>query len=160
MCEISGEKCACKVVTMTTEMSCLEKSLTRTILNLNEIFISENVTILNIKIENKIYDGINKSSYGKFQVNIKELWINNNQIKKLESNSFQDSTNLAKMYLISNGIENIEKNTFSGLFFLQYLYLYDNKLKCIKNETFNNLVNLIVLSLHQNRYKKIHFLVQ
>ena len=50
MCEMSGEKCACKIDSMTTEMSCLEKSLTRTILNLNEIFISENVTILNIKI--------------------------------------------------------------------------------------------------------------
>jgi hypothetical protein len=58
MCEISGEKCECKIDAMTIEMSCLEKSFYQKILNLNEIVISENATNLVIKIENKIYEGI------------------------------------------------------------------------------------------------------
>jgi hypothetical protein len=65
-CEIRGEKCDCKMVSMAIEMSCLEKSSNPTILNLNELVIYENVTNLIVKIENKNYDGINKSSNGEF----------------------------------------------------------------------------------------------
>ncbi len=50
MCEISREKCACKTDTLTTEMSCLEKSSKPTFLNLNEIVIYENITNLIVKI--------------------------------------------------------------------------------------------------------------
>jgi hypothetical protein len=115
MCELSGEDCVCKIDSIKTEMSCYEKSSNPKILNLNEIFISENVTNLIVKIENKIFKGIKKSSYGKFLDNIKELWINNNQIQKLESNSFQALKNVKQIILISNGIEDIEINAFNGL---------------------------------------------
>ena len=106
---------------------------------MNEIVIYENLTNLVIRIENKIYGGINKSSNGQFLVKIKELWINNNQINKLESNAFQVLKNLKQFILYSNVIEDIEQNAFNGLIFLEYLYLYDNKIKCIRNETFKNL---------------------
>jgi Leucine-rich repeat (LRR) protein len=155
MCGISGEKCICIIDSMTLEMSCLEKSSNPMILNLNEIIINENVNNLIIKIENKIYDGINQSSYGKFLGKIKELWVYNNQINKLESNNFQMLTNLRKLNLTSNEIEDIEKNAFAGLFSLQCLFLYDNKIKTIRNETFNNLVNLRELDLHQNQIESI-----
>ena len=109
MCEISGEKCVCIKDMMTTEMSCLEKPSNPKILNLNEIVIYGNAANLKIYIENEIYDGINKSSYGKFLAKINELWINNNQIKKLESNTFLALIYLKIFVLISNGIEGIEK---------------------------------------------------
>ena len=107
MCEISGEKCECKIDSIKTEMNCFEKSSFPKTLNLNEIVISENVTNIIVKIENKIYRGINKSSYGKFLVKIKELWIYNNQINKLESNTFQFLTSFTLLDLTSNGIEDI-----------------------------------------------------
>jgi slit 3 len=152
MCEISGEKCKCKIDSLAIEMRCSEKSSIPKILNLNEIVISQSVVNLKIIIENKIYDGINKSSIGKFLAKIKEMWMNNNRINKLESNSFQGLQNLIYFVLISNEMVDIEKNAFNGLFSLQYLYLYDNKIKCIRNETFNNLVNvnLQYLSLYNN----------
>ncbi len=96
-------------------MNCLEKFSNPKILNFNEIVIYENVTNLIIRIENKIYDGINNSSNGQFLVKISDLWGQNNQIKKLESYSFQMLKNL-KIF----GKEDIEKNAFSGLFSLQY----------------------------------------
>ncbi len=52
MCEIRGEKCACKINSVTFIISCLEKSPNSTFFNLNEIAISENVTNLIVKIEN------------------------------------------------------------------------------------------------------------
>ncbi len=39
MCVISGEKCACKMNSIKTEMNCLEKFSNPKILNLNEIVI-------------------------------------------------------------------------------------------------------------------------
>ncbi len=97
MCKISGEMCECKKDTLTIEMSCLERYSSPNILNLNEIVIYDDVANLTVKIENKIYNGINKSSYGLILNTIKELWLNNNKINKLESDSFQALNNLTKI---------------------------------------------------------------
>ena len=117
MCEISGEKCVCKKVSVTTlQINCLEKSLKSNTLFLNEIVnITESETNLQIRIENKIFDEINSSSYGKFSLNIRTLMIIHNQVNRLGSKLFYGYPNLKLLDLSSNSLEIIEKNRWFSI---------------------------------------------
>ncbi len=59
-CSIQMENCTCDIYSFTIEMTCQNEDLNSKTLNLGGIEMLENVTTnLIVKIENKIYHGIN-----------------------------------------------------------------------------------------------------
>ena len=94
-CELSGEKCLCFTIPGLAFMNCLEKSTNIKTLNLNQILIRENITQLYLYIENKIFYRI-LPSYNEFLFKLSSLTIRNNQILKLEANSFERKSKLTK----------------------------------------------------------------
>ncbi len=152
---MSGEKCQCIKVNNHLEMSCLEKSSTPKILNLNEIDIQDNFTYLTVRMENKIYEGI-KTSHDQYSLKIINLTVINNIKKILEANSFENLKNLFTLDLHSNSMEELQPKCFNGLnSTLQHILLHLNILKFIQYETFSTLVNLRVLWLQQNQIESI-----
>ncbi len=75
-CGIFSEKCLCiDIDSKTTEMNCPETSRIPNILSLNEIVFPKNKTNAKIKIENKIFTGINTPSSENFSFMIVELTL-------------------------------------------------------------------------------------
>ena len=110
-CELSGEKCLCFTIPGLAFMNCLEKYTNIKTLNLNQIVMRENITQLYLYIENRIFYRI-LPSYNEVLLKFSSLTIRNNQILKLEANSFQMLTNLVSLDLRSNSIEEIQSFSF------------------------------------------------
>jgi Leucine-rich repeat (LRR) protein len=83
--------------------------------------------------------------------NLKELWLNDNRLDKLERDVFANLKSLLKLYLHGNRLAKIEANTFATLSKLQRLDLDNNQLRAIDSDMFNGLGSLSELCLSCNQ---------
>ena len=90
-------------------------------------------------------------------INVKKLILFDNNIKKIQKNSFNELSSLEELDLTNNEIEKIEDNSFLKLKNLQKLHLEDNKLKSLNKNIFNGLINLEILGLENNEIEEIEY---
>lgn len=78
-----------------------------------------------------------------------------NNIKHIDSKSFNDLENLKELDLTDNKIEEIDESIFENLKRLERLYLGGNSLKRIPANIFRNLLNLQNVSLEGNQIREL-----
>ena len=105
----------------------------------------ENLEYLVIESRNKFETM--KREYLRNANKLKNLWINNNSIKKIDGNVFSEAKSLEYMNFRFNKIESIHREAFNGLPKLQGVYLYYNRIKKLHPETFSLIATLNNLHL-------------
>ncbi|KAB0791836.1 hypothetical protein PPYR_03636 [Photinus pyralis] len=83
------------------------------------------------------------------------LYINNNQITRLNDGGFSDLNRLRYLELKNNGLTELETGAFTYLPSLFHLNLSDNKLEVLQNRVFEGLERLGVLILNNNEIKEV-----
>ena len=78
---------------------------------------------------------------------LKNLWINNNSVKKIDGNVFSKAKSLEHINFKYNQIVSIHREAFNGLPNLQGVYLQYNQIKILHPETFSSIANLNILEL-------------
>jgi len=76
--------------------------------------------------------------------------LDNNKLKRIESNTFKGLINLEELSLFDNQIEEINVNGLVDLKNLKELYLDNNKLKRIDRSCFEPLTSIAIISLRGN----------
>jgi insulin-like growth factor-binding protein complex acid labile subunit len=116
--------------------------------------------ILNLKSLNKLsmYENdlldIDSSCFN-LNLNIKQLNLSSNPLKKIKNDTFASLNSLETLYLYSNEIQTLEVNSLRGLQNLKYLHLYSNKIRVLHRETFKNLKKVEQLLLNNNEIRFI-----
>ena len=87
---------------------------------------------------------------GNLPTNTFVLYLQQNRITSIKSNTFNNFLKLVQLHLDDNEISVIEDNNFNNLPKLEILYLHNNKITSIKSDTFSNLTNLKTLYLQNN----------
>ena len=87
---------------------------------------------------------------GNLPTNTFVLYLQQNRITSIKSNTFNNFLKLVQLHLDDNEISVIEDNNFNNLPNLEYLYLHENRITSIKSDTFNNLLHLERLDLDHN----------
>ena len=114
----------------------IPNSLFETFVNLEYLFIS---------FDNKFETM--KREYLQNANKLKNIWIYDNLIQKIDGNVFSEAKNLEHINFESNQIESVHKEAFSGLPNLKGVYLQGNKIKRLHPETFSLIANLNILKL-------------
>ena len=83
-------------------------------------------------------------------VDIKELFMDDNQLKVLDAGTFGSLSKLVYLCLFQNRIESIHRMAFEGAFNLEKMYLFNNKIARLPTQTFSSLVKMKDLSLKGN----------
>ena len=81
---------------------------------------------------------------------VKELSLNNRNISKIDSFSFEGFNNLEILNLEHNNLTNIPSNLFQNLINLTEIDLSSNSISRIEKETFKNLTKLTFINLASN----------
>jgi Leucine-rich repeat (LRR) protein len=87
--------------------------------------------------------------------NLKELYIQNNQIEKIDENAFMGSTALEIVHLCGNKLKGIPEKLFKNLFKLKNLSFNYNQIEFLPPNLFSNNYYLETLHLRVNRFKTI-----
>lgn len=111
----------------------------------------------NLLLNNNQIKGIHLQTFDNLFL-LKNLSLKNNFLKNLTSRYFQDLKQLTELDLSSNHISQLDENTFEYLENLQNLYLNLNPLEYIHPDTFSNLTNLKQISLQGIQF--IHLIDQ
>ena len=82
--------------------------------------------------------------------NCRELYLNQNQISKIEPGSFSGLSNLEKLHLQDNLLTTLNSDMFEGFADLKQLYLFNNRLTFINEKTFIHINSVHELYLHNN----------
>ncbi len=88
-------------------------------------------------------------------VNLNELMLNDNKIKKIQDNSFFSLNKLEILRLDGNQLSELNEFTFNGLNNVKELWLQNNKIHLIKDDSFKCLNSLKDLKLNNNRIQMI-----
>jgi hypothetical protein len=80
-----------------------------------------------------------------------KLYLENNQIAKLDANVFIGLRNLSWLLLNNNQLSQLGQHVFDGLSNLTWLVLNNNKLSSLHPKVFGGLRNLTVLKLDYNQ---------
>nr|AAX77060.1 variable lymphocyte receptor [Lethenteron appendix] len=83
------------------------------------------------------------------------LWLNSNQITKLEPGVFDSLVNLQQLYVSENQLRALPTGLFDRLANLQQLRLQNNQLSALPVGVFDKLTQLTYLRLHVNQLKSI-----
>ncbi|KAM0680290.1 hypothetical protein GINT2_001676 [Glugoides intestinalis] len=86
---------------------------------------------------------------------LESLDLSKNKLTEFPSCVFDDLTNLKSLSLQNNNIKELQPNIFNNLQKLEYLRLYNNKLTEFPSCVFDGLVNLKLLSLQNNNIKEL-----
>nr|AAT70330.1 variable lymphocyte receptor [Petromyzon marinus] len=78
------------------------------------------------------------------------LWLNNNQITKLEPGVFNGLANLRELHLWGNQLVSLPPGVFDRLTQLTHLGLHNNQLKSIPRGAFDSLTKLQYIYLYSN----------
>jgi hypothetical protein len=87
---------------------------------------------------------------------LRVLWLNDNQLPEIVSDTFKGLTSLRVLWLSDNQISKISPGIFEGLTSLQELSLGNNQISEIAPGIFEELVSLKVLRLENNQISDIH----
>ena len=85
------------------------------------------------------------------------LYLEDNQIKTIESNSFENLGQLRELRMSYNNILTLESDAFNGLVNLQKLKLYNNNINTLPGTIFSPLVRLVSLDLGKNNLNTIQY---
>jgi Leucine-rich repeat (LRR) protein len=88
--------------------------------------------------------------------NLKWLRLDGNQISEIPSKCFTSLKNLEKLWIFENRITILNSDSFDGLQSLQILSLYTNEISDLPVGVFGQLKNLQELSLRNNQLTTIH----
>ena len=88
-------------------------------------------------------------------LNLKRLFLDNNQIDFLHSTTFDSLLGLEVLGLSNNNLNQIDSFTFKSLKNVWRLTLSHNNLSSIDSSTLNGLTNVISLDISYNRIEKI-----
>lgn len=83
-------------------------------------------------------------------INLTDINLACSQIRRIDSNVFQELTKLETLWLNDNEIEVIDVRSFESLSNLKELRLYNNKLKEINRRCFEPLKSIEVILLYEN----------
>ncbi|XP_052106638.1 slit homolog 1 protein-like isoform X7 [Mytilus californianus] len=83
-------------------------------------------------------------------INLKYLYLYNNQITTIQQGAFQNLLALQTLDLSGNNLTFVKNDTFEHNINLQHLYLYNNKITTIQQGTFQNLSGLLEISMSGN----------
>ena len=83
------------------------------------------------------------------------LFLENNRITAIQSDTFLKYSKLVEVYLGNNEISRIEKNGFKGLKLLKWLYLNSNNLEELSPTAFRGLGYLILINLKSNSMSRL-----
>jgi Leucine-rich repeat (LRR) protein len=86
---------------------------------------------------------------------LEELYLYNNQIQELQPDIFNNLLKLQRLYLNNNSIKELQPNVFNNLPLLKYLSLHNNQINILHPGTFNNLQGLRELSLKNNQIREL-----
>ncbi|XP_051172970.1 toll-like receptor 3 [Leptopilina boulardi] len=86
---------------------------------------------------------------------LESLNLNDNQLWKIPN--LHSLINLKKLYVKNNQITNLDQDSFSSLENLQILSLSTNNINSIDSNTFDNLLSLIVLDLSGNQISNLEY---
>lgn len=84
-----------------------------------------------------------------------ELTIENVGLTQIENNVFQNATQLKVLKIIQNNLHKLQKDSFKGAVNLKNLSLNENGISIIDAGAFNGLKSLEILDLRSNRLKSI-----
>ena len=144
--------------------------LTKELLNaliLNGIIVKttnkDSINVLNINIPNiqnielisKKIERIHENTFNGL-IYSKKIDFNNNQIKEIYPNLFNELANLEIIKFRWNQIEIIHENTFNGLTNLKKIDFSFNRIKAIHPNAFNGLAYLEIIDFSSNRIEIIH----
>ena len=87
--------------------------------------------------------------------NLKELYLDSNQITSIDVSSFWDLDKLQYLSISNNSISFLDERTFANLYHLKVLKLSNNRIELVSKEQFLDLYNLEILDLSNNRLKSI-----
>lgn len=79
-----------------------------------------------------------------------ELYLEGNEIRKIETEAFHDLINLKKIILSKNSLQVLTDDLFKTNRKLEEIDFYQNKIATIPDETFTSLPNLLKLGLRSN----------
>ena len=101
--------------------------------------------------------GITSLNSGDFDglSNLKDLYLNRNDLSSLPEDIFDGLSNLEALYLTRNDLSSLPEDTFDGLSKLQNLYLNQNDLSSLPEDIFDGLSNLEDLYLSQNNLSSL-----
>ena len=101
-----------------------------------------------LAIENNNLTKINTETFENLRW-LRVLRLDHNRISEIEDNAWQDTPRLEKLILSHNRLMYIEANIFTGLRFLRYLYLDHNSIYEMQSGAFG-LTRMNVLDLRYN----------
>lgn len=111
--------------------------------------INKNVTILDLSY-NQITLNVTDTRVLQTYFLLTELYLIENNIIMLYSNSFGNLSNLEILNMCTNSIHIIQQGAFIGLNKLKQLHLCQNKILQLNPDIFLPLKHLILLNLHGN----------
>lgn len=86
---------------------------------------------------------------------LKELWLYDNKISRVEDDTFKNLTQLRLLVLSRNEINHVSVNAFRGLEQLGEVSLHTNLLRTLQDGTFQGLPKLVNISLEHNFIKSL-----
>ena len=87
--------------------------------------------------------------------NVTRIYLNNNDIANIESDTFAENSQCVKLRLDYNNLSEVRNDMWIGLISLQYLSLEHNDIEHVESSGFADLTNLKGLYLHFNKLKTL-----
>lgn len=94
---------------------------------------------------------------GTIHSKLTDIRLGNNEITKVDSNTFKSLNSLETIFLANNRIERISEHSFNDLPALNKLILSDNLITKVRNKAFSNLPSLVKLDLQNNLLEEFSF---
>ncbi|MGH0150703.1 UNVERIFIED_CONTAM: hypothetical protein FKN15_061346 [Acipenser sinensis] len=114
----------------------------------------DNLNLVELYLQDNHIEHLHRGLFSK-QLNLKKLYLSNNQISMLPEGIFLNLPNLTKFTLFENQLTDLPSGVFGPMPHLRDLWLYDNKLVHISDNVFSNLTNLEILILSRNHISSI-----
>ncbi|XP_060077983.1 insulin-like growth factor-binding protein complex acid labile subunit [Ylistrum balloti] len=113
-------------------------------------------TVERLYLSHNYIDTINSSRFG-FLPNLKELYLQNNKIIKLQQYAFhgENTPRMSTLKLDNNVISSLEKWSFYNLTNLGSLYLENNYIKMIDENAFFGCTSVTFVGLDSNKLERI-----
>uniref|UniRef100_A0A8C5LRY3 Relaxin family peptide receptor 1 n=1 Tax=Leptobrachium leishanense TaxID=445787 RepID=A0A8C5LRY3_9ANUR len=109
--------------------------------------VSSNVTMMSL--QNNILRKLDSNGFRQFP-DLRNLYLQHNKIKTVSMYAFRGLHNLTKLYLSHNLITTLKPGVFEDLHRLEWLVIENNKITRISPQTFQGLNSLILLVMLDN----------
>ncbi|XP_051172969.1 chaoptin-like [Leptopilina boulardi] len=135
------------------ELKCLSLANCKIISLSHNTFLS-NLKLIHLDLSGNQIQQLSERTFLKTPA-LESLNLNDNQLWKIPN--LHSLINLKNLYVKNNQITNLDKDSFSSLENLQILSLSTNNIDSIDSNTFDNLLSLIVLDLSGNQISNLEY---